>query len=178
LTVTEKLPQQVWWLGRTAAPFHARIVTCLEFTAARSTFGTDVTNLQSPGAQESVGVDQHPRLACDGACRVGYVWSPGLLFFATGGGAWGRSTYSSADVFPGGCPLCGATSFSKTASGYVVGAGMDWAPWRNNWIIRAEYLYYNLSGATATSVFPGTTNPVWNNISIQSARIGVAYKFW
>jgi outer membrane immunogenic protein len=113
--------------------------------------------------------------------RVGYLWTPSTLFFVTGGGAWGRSSYSSTDVFAGGCPLCGTTSFSNTGSGFVVGAGMDWAPWRNNWIIRAEYLYYNLSGATGTAFFPGTTvaaSPVWDHLSINSARLGIAYKFW
>lgn len=105
--------------------------------------------------------------------RVGYAWSPNLLFFATGGGAWGRTGYTSSDLFPGGCPAS-ITSFGNTGSGYVVGAGMDWAPWRNNWIIRAEYLYYNLSGATSNIV---QANPVWNNISINTARVGVAYKF-
>jgi outer membrane immunogenic protein len=47
---------------------------------------------------------------CDIARRIGHLWTPGLLFLATGGGAWGRSSYSSADAFFGGCPLCGASS--------------------------------------------------------------------
>jgi outer membrane immunogenic protein len=114
--------------------------------------------------------------------RLGYVWSPNTLLYVTGGGAWGRSSYSSVDAF-GGCPgNCGIVSFSNTSSGYVVGAGVEWAPWSTNWIVRAEYLYYNLSGATAVSFFPPpvavAANPVWNNISIQSARIGLSYKFW
>jgi outer membrane immunogenic protein len=118
--------------------------------------------------------------------RLGYLWAPNTLLYVTGGGAWGRVNYSSGDAFAGGCltapPNCGITSFSDTGSGYVVGAGIDWAPWSNNWVVRAEYLYYNLSGATGVSFFPGTgavaANPVWNNISIQSARVGLSYKFW
>jgi opacity protein-like surface antigen len=71
--------------------------------------------------------------------------------------------------FPGGCP-----------NNYVVGAGVEWAPWSTNWIVRAECLYQ--SGATAVSFFPPlvavAANPVWNNVSTQSARVGLSYKFW
>jgi outer membrane immunogenic protein len=149
---------------------------------ARTEGGTTFAAAPSPGGSGRIAWTNTLDSIATVRGRVGYAWSPGWLFFATGGGAWGRSSYSSIDVFPFGCPLCGATSFSNTASGYVVGAGMDWAPWQNNWVIRAEYLYYNLSGATGTSVFPGTSavaaNPGWNNMSIQSARIGLSYKFW
>jgi outer membrane immunogenic protein len=114
--------------------------------------------------------------------RVGYVWAPNLLLFATGGGAWGKTNYASLDAFTGGCPNCGGTTFSTTSSGYVVGGGVDWAPWRNNWIVRVEYLYYNLSGTNSTAVFQSpftgvVANPSWNNMSIQSARVGLSYKF-
>ncbi len=114
--------------------------------------------------------------------RLGYAWAANVLVYVTGGGAWGRSSYTSLDAFSGGCPNCGVTSFSNTGSGYVVGGGVDWAPWRNNWVVRAEYLYYNLSGATGTAFFPGTAavaaNPVWNHEFVSSARVGVSYKFW
>ena len=114
--------------------------------------------------------------------RIGYVWSPNVLLYVTGGGAWGRTSYSSVDVFFAGCPNCAATSFSNTSSGYVVGGGVEWAPWSNNWVVRAEYLYYKLSGVTGTSLVVGTpivgANPVWNNMSISSGRVGVSYRFY
>jgi outer membrane immunogenic protein len=97
-------------------------------------------------------------------------------------GAWGRTSYSSVDVFVFGCPNCAATSFSNTSSGYVLGGGLEWAPWSNNWTVRAEYLYYNLSGVTGTSLVVGTplvgANPVWNNMAISSGRVGVSYRFY
>jgi opacity protein-like surface antigen len=74
------------------------------------------------------------------------------LFFVTGGMAWGASNYRSVDIFAAGCPACGGTTFSQTDAGYVVGFGFDWAPWSNNWIVRIEYLYHSLGGATATAV--------------------------
>ena len=71
--------------------------------------------------------------------RVGFAWTPNTLVYLTGGGAWGRTSYSSTDVFFFGCPACATTSFSNTSSGYVLGGGLEWAPWSNNWIVRAEY---------------------------------------
>jgi outer membrane immunogenic protein len=114
--------------------------------------------------------------------RLGYAWGPNLLLFVTGGGAWGWSSYSSIDAFVGGCPACGATSFSNTNAGYVVGGGVDWAPWNNNWIVRLEYLYYDLGGAAATATFQSpltgvAANPRWKDLVVQTARIGLSYKF-
>jgi outer membrane immunogenic protein len=63
--------------------------------------------------------------------RVGFAWTPNTLVYLTGGGAWGRTSYSSTDVFFFGCPNCATTSFSNTSSGYVLGGGLEWAPWSN-----------------------------------------------
>jgi outer membrane immunogenic protein len=57
--------------------------------------------------------------------RVGYVFGPDLMFFVTGGAAWGASNYRSFDVFAAGCPACGGTTFSETNTGYVAGLGFD-----------------------------------------------------
>jgi outer membrane immunogenic protein len=112
--------------------------------------------------------------------RIGYAWMPNFMVYFTGGGAWGRTSYTSVDNF-GACPNCAVAAFSNTSSGYVLGGGVEWAPWSNNWIVRAEYLYYNLAGTTGTSFLVGTpivgATPTWNNMSISSARIGLGYKF-
>ena len=105
------------------------------------------------------------------------------MLYLTGGGAWAHTSYSASDAFFSACVgLCATTpSFSNTNSGYVLGGGIEWAPWSNNWIVRAEYLYYNLGGATASGFFTGATRaattPVWNNMTVNSARVGLSYKF-
>jgi outer membrane immunogenic protein len=114
--------------------------------------------------------------------RVGYVFGPDLMFFVTGGAAWGASSYSSFDTFAAGCPVCGGTSFSETNAGYVAGLGFDWMPWHDNWIVRVEYLYHNLGGATATAALTpplvgDAAYPVWKDVVVQSARVGLSYKF-
>ncbi len=113
--------------------------------------------------------------------RVGFAWTPNTLVYLTGGGAWGRTSYSSTDVFIFGCPACATTSFSNTSAGYVLGGGLEWAPWSNNWIVRAEFLYYNLGGATGAGFVAGipiaAANPTWSNMAVTSGRAGLSYKF-
>lgn len=82
--------------------------------------------------------------------RIGYLPSERLLFFATGGLAYGNSKVSLA----WSCASCGPPadiSASQSADfGYVVGAGLE-AAVGGNWSIRAEYLYYDL-GTTKTTL--------------------------
>lgn len=112
------------------------------------------------------------RFDCDGAR------TPNTLVYLTGGGAWGRTSYSSADVFFSGCPNCATTSFSNMSSGYVLGGGLEWAPWSNHWIVRGEYLYYNLSGATGAGFVAGVPIAAANsNMAVSSGRLGLSYKF-
>jgi outer membrane immunogenic protein len=115
--------------------------------------------------------------------RVGYAVVPNVLLYVTGGRAWGNSDYSGIDAYAGGCPNCSVTgSFSKTSNGWVVGGGVEWAPWSNNWLFRAEGLYYSVNGASAFGVQQGTTTPAttawnWGRNEILEGRVGVAYKF-
>jgi outer membrane immunogenic protein len=136
----------------------------------------------APATTGGIGWTGHLDSIATLRARVGYSWAPNVLFFVTGGGAWGWSSYNSIDAFTGGCPNCGATSFSNTSGGYVVGGGVDWAPWNNNWIVRVEYLYHNLGGATATAAFQSpfagvAATPVWKDVVVQTARVGLSYKF-
>lgn len=113
--------------------------------------------------------------------RLGFTPAPNALLYVTGGAAWSGSNFTALDAFLNGCNNCGGTSFSQTKTGYAVGGGVDWAPWSNNWIFRAEYLYYHFDGATATANFVGSTALAatfnWGDLSIQEARVGVSYKF-
>ena len=110
--------------------------------------------------------------------RIGYLVLPNALVYFTGGGAWGHFDYS-ASAFNGTTYLA-ATSFSKTETGYVLGGGLEWAL-TNNWLIRGEYLFYRLKGASSTAFAPGfPTFPsgfTWGDPDIHVARFGLTYKF-
>jgi len=114
--------------------------------------------------------------------RLGWVFVPNALLYATGGAAWSSVDYSAIYNYSFGCPNCTPVpAFDKTQSGYVVGGGVEWAPWSNNWLVRAEYLYYHFNGASASAGFqngpPLLTNFAWGDLSVNSVRAGLAYKF-
>jgi outer membrane immunogenic protein len=97
-----------------------------------------------------------------GSLRGRIGWSPTattMLYF-TGGAAWGTVSIPGVDTLPA----------TQTKTGWVVGGGLEWAPWANNWLVRAEYLNYSFTG-----ILLGAGSR--SDLTISEARIGVAYKF-
>jgi outer membrane immunogenic protein len=111
--------------------------------------------------------------------RLGWIFQPNWMVYATGGVAWGHFKQSANATCPtvtaGGCfftqTLAGAPfSNSDTSTGFVVGGGVEWQmpatafqfiPGR--WRARLEYLYYGFddTGVTGSSLFvAGTGAPV------------------
>jgi len=127
--------------------------------------------------------------------RLGYLVTPALLIYGTGGLAYGglnfsfRQTQLDSFVFPsnfGACPgfpgySCngptpiaigiGSTGYSGTMVGYTVGGGAEWML-LSNWSLRAEYVYYNLGSAAATA-FP--VNYPLSYVAASGARPGPPY---
>jgi outer membrane immunogenic protein len=133
--------------------------------------------------------------------RLGYLVTPGLLLYGTGGLAYGRAEASTAIsqtnndcVFaPGACvqtTSATAGTFSGTRVGWTVGAGAEWMLW-DNWSAKVEYLHYDLGSVTfgagalvfTNGSFPGAGGP--SVIASQSTtrfngeiiRVGLNYKF-
>ncbi len=128
--------------------------------------------------------------------RVGYLPTPALLVFATGGLAFGKGIASTvttaAPSSSGGSTnciagdplasfLCSAGSSEKTMTGWTLGAGIE-AMIAHDWSLKAEYLYYNLGTiyytSNLTTFFIGapaiqTTARFNGNIG----RVGVNYHF-
>jgi outer membrane immunogenic protein len=125
--------------------------------------------------------------------RLGFLPTPSLLAYVTGGLAYG-GVESSTIISGGETPNTGSTNFagfgntSSTRTGYTVGAGVEWmfAP---KWSLKAEYLYYDLgtvsyASTPMTSFLTGTTTVSFTNQSTSSvrfngnvARVGVNYQF-
>ncbi|MGD9545726.1 MAG: outer membrane protein [Methylocystis sp.] len=125
--------------------------------------------------------------------RLGWLFTPTLLVYGTGGLAYGGVNLNVAGFqgvtpdfapfatvgFPGG-------SFSDTRVGYTVGGGLEWM-FMPQWSAKVEYLYYDLgsvrtSGGLTTRTFAG--NLLWANATEVSARFngnivraGVNYHF-
>jgi outer membrane immunogenic protein len=90
--------------------------------------------------------------------RVGYLWTPALLVYGTGGLAYGDAkastsiTQSNNDCINFGAPCAApnaatAGSLSQTRDGWTAGGGFEWmfAP---RWSAKVEYLYYDLGSVT------------------------------
>jgi outer membrane immunogenic protein len=130
----------------------------LKTSAAAPLFPTTVMNTRTENITTVTG-------------RVGYAWDM-LLLYVKGGGAWAHNKYQELDVtFP-----FNATG-SATQSGYVVGAGWEWA-FAPNWSVFVEYDYIGLgtkSNVPLTDPVFGT-GPVDVKQDIQMVKTGVNFK--
>jgi outer membrane immunogenic protein len=129
--------------------------------------------------------------------RLGYVPTPNLLLYGTGGFAYGGvhtfTSYSFQEtIASGGLPAVLSTAgSSSTRTGWAAGAGGEWMV-TPNWTVRLEYLHYDLGSVTDnttltqlnTVTVPGSTI-VYHTSAAQTfssfagdiVRVGVNYKF-
>lgn len=117
--------------------------------------------------------------------RLGMVWRSSLIY-VTGGAAWTHLKGKTLDVAETAVEVYGqATSgnFSKTKTGWVVGAGYE-RMIASRWSVRAEYLHYQFgSGPTKKVIFPNAASPNNGlNVSIGKShvdafRLGLNYLF-
>jgi outer membrane immunogenic protein len=101
-----------------------------------------------------------------------------VLVYGKGGGAWlGNNSFTVTNV----TTTASVTgSNSNTTSGWLAGAGIEWA-FANNWTVKFEYDYIGLSGRTFTvpvgsPFLVGDTFTTGSN-NIQMATVGVNFLF-
>lgn len=135
--------------------------------------------------------------------RLGYLFTPTLLIYGTGGLAYGGtnlkvSTFQNLQDHEVGVGFdltlasaaFGSSSIASTPVGWTVGGGLEWM-FLPNWSAKAEYLYYSL-GSLNSSLFTtglgylngayiGTKNLYSSNASTNFTgnivRAGVNYHF-
>jgi outer membrane immunogenic protein len=113
--------------------------------------------------------------------RVGYLSSPSLLWYATGGLAYGETKLQTAFA----CATCGppVSTVNLTDNmlvGWTAGAGVEWrfAP---QWSVKAEYLYVDLGNISNTINYNyGPTSTLTSTYKERDniVRAGINYKFW
>lgn len=117
--------------------------------------------------------------------RVGYLASPDLLIFATGGLALANLTVSNAYsdnwIYNGGG--VGGSTAASNAKGYAFGGGAEWAMARG-WTLKAEYLRIDFgplrtSGAIYPAQIPSAGNPFTSSADLAANlfRVGLNYRF-
>jgi outer membrane immunogenic protein len=144
----------------------------------------------------TVSVDRSQSYFGTVRARLGYLATPALLIYGTGGLAYGGvRTSASITQTISPAPLTGAfasNSVSDTRVGWTVGGGLEWmfAP---NWSAKAEYLYYDLGTVNygVGSIAPiltgnavGAGSPLFvNNVEASTrfngniVRVGLNYQF-
>lgn len=120
--------------------------------------------------------------------RLGYLITPNLLTYGTGGVAWQDVQISATCQHSAPDPLClvlagnpfATATDSVVRTGWTIGAGIE-SLIGGNWLLRAEYRYsyYGSWGNVLDLSLPGTTTLVNDQlkISTQTATLGIAYKF-
>jgi outer membrane immunogenic protein len=138
----------------------------------------------TPAGGGGVLYNQSTKWLASARLRLGVAVVPTVLLYVTGGAAWAKTDFDGLHVYSGGagtCPNCSATSFSNTSSGWVAGAGAEWAAWSSNWLVRVEYLYYGLGSANGIGIQQSSGLPTtsWqlHRLDVQEARIGLSYLF-
>src|SRR5260370_24589083 len=110
------------------------------------------------------------------------------MIYGMGGAAWGKiNTSINANCLVAGCgvnsiTLNTTTTFSNTKVGWVAGAGIE-AMLAANWMVRAEYLHYDLGNVTNTlnlvgTITSGPESATWSrSFRYDTVRAGLSYKF-
>jgi outer membrane immunogenic protein len=120
--------------------------------------------------------------------KLGYTIGS-LMFYGTGGGAWANEEHSGQIIAnaPGipAFPLQSViTSGNNSNSGWVAGGGLEFMA-TANWLLRVEYLHYQLGGTTriapcptcVAAAFNGPSTFAWGSTTLDVLRAGLSYKF-
>ncbi|MCC3246253.1 outer membrane beta-barrel protein [Methylocystis sp. WRRC1] len=188
---------QLGYNGRFSESFIAGVEADIQGVAGGANSARNVSLLPTPAAGLSylTTMSASKRLDYLGTVRgrIGYLVTPTLLAYATGGLAYGGIT-ARADFFqtiPNDTPgfellAINAGRFSNTRAGWTLGGGLEWM-FSTDWSVKAEYLYYDLGGVTfptgvTTDQAFGALIMVSNNHASTRfdghiARAGVNYHF-
>jgi outer membrane immunogenic protein len=166
---------QTWVLGIEA-----------DFQGTSATASTTI-NVQAPGFLPYTGTNEtKQRWLGTVRGRAGYLFTPMLLGYVTGGWAYGNVERSWTGAFPT-FTSSWSGSGTDTLSGWTVGGGFEWAL-GNGFTIGAEYLYVRLDGgdsfltttqggACATGAPRCTFNITGADVTDNIVRVKVNYKF-
>ena len=115
--------------------------------------------------------------------RAGFLISPTLMLYGTGGLAYGKTSISdnlSAVINTPGGPisLASTISASQTRVGWTLGAGVEGVlfDWKN-WTWKIEYLYVDLGSMSGSGVDPIAGAYSWNaKFTDNIVRVGLNFK--
>ena len=116
-----------------------------------------------------------------GRARLGYLVSPDILLYGTGGLAWTRLTETATTVNSDGTFV---TTTPDWRVGWAAGAGAEMRLWSTNWLARVEYLHYDFGNTGSTiSTFSAGGPPLLaittttRHLTTDIVRAGLDYQF-
>lgn len=83
--------------------------------------------------------------------RVGYLVTPTVLVFGSGGLAYGQGSLTGNYYGAWTPPVQLIDYETQTLAGFAAGGGVEWL-FLPKWSVKAEYLYYDLGALTTTGV--------------------------
>lgn len=134
-----------------------------------------------PGGPASLSHEWKLRWFGTVRARLGVLPVENWLFYATGGLAYGESSYQFIFSQPGAAAIPAPTYYALTTRpshvGYTVGAGAE-TKLGPNWSVKFEYLYLDLGKASVDTLdIDGFPFHVDYRLRSHIARIGLNYKF-
>jgi len=130
-----------------------------------------------PAVGDPIAVTSRHRWIATLAARLG-VAANNWLFYGKVGGGWTDNRFTVADVITGASINIG----SNTRSGWLAGAGVEWAI-TNNWTIKLEYDYLALGSRSFTIPVGAPLSPLLigdnftGNRNVQEVKVGFNYLF-
>lgn len=110
--------------------------------------------------------------------RVGYLFTPQLLGYVKGGGAWTSADY----VVNGTVPVAfnSENAFGVSRSGWTVGGGLEWM-FARGWSVFGEFNYMDFGNKDVRFVaapgLAGLADVVRTKLEVEQFLVGVNYKF-
>jgi outer membrane immunogenic protein len=124
----------------------------------------------------TIQVSSHNRWITTLAARFGVANGPWLLYGKVGGGWVGPDDFTVTNLMTG----ASITAHNNINSGWLVGAGMEWA-FAPNWSAKVEYNYLALDSRTFTVpagfLFLVGDTFIERNRDIQMVKVGINYLF-
>jgi outer membrane immunogenic protein len=114
--------------------------------------------------------------------RVGFLATPKVLFYGTGGVAFGeiKTTGTMTGFTPAGVAVASVGSNSETRVGWTVGAGVE-GKITQNWSAKLEYLYMDLGRFSSGPFTLAPGSAIAANVSSRFTdnilRVGINYQF-
>jgi opacity protein-like surface antigen len=147
--------------------------------------GTTTTGLAAVTVSTATQSDNLDLLGSARA-RLGYLATPSVLLYGTGGLAWTHfiATTDTSQTTGGGAPVTTSTATPTWELGWVAGIGIETRLGDSNWLARIEYLHYDFGdsgGASEVDTSPGgavtfVSSTTSGRLTTDVVRAALSYK--